>query len=54
MAMAAVLKQYDVGVTLNKKDANGNFKPIVVETGTRTTGPPKKPKIVTTYTQTCN
>lgn len=32
MAMAAVLKQYDVGVTLNKKDANGNFKPLVVNT----------------------
>ena len=32
MAMAAVLKQFDAGVSLNKKDTNGNFKPIVINT----------------------
>lgn len=40
MAMGAVLTQYHLGVTLNKKDANGNFKPIVV----RASKDPKKPK----------
>ncbi|MBS1626938.1 MAG: hypothetical protein JSR09_07595 [Bacteroidetes bacterium] len=52
--MAAVLKQYDVGVTLNKKDANGNFKPIVVQTNITTTGRGIFKKTITTYTQTCN
>jgi len=32
MAMAAVLKQYKTGISLNKRDASGNFQPIVVNT----------------------
>lgn len=40
MAMAAVLKQFKTGVSLNKKDEAGNFKPIVVNTITH----PEKPK----------
>ena len=48
MAMAAVLNQYNAGVTLNKKDASGNFKPIVV----KASPDPKKPK-KTIYTQDC-
>lgn len=30
--MSAILNQYNAGVTLNKKDASGNFKPIVIKT----------------------
>lgn len=48
MAMAAVLNQFNVGITLNKKDANGNFIPIVV----KTSQDPRKPK-KTVYTQEC-
>jgi uncharacterized membrane protein YgcG len=48
MAMAAVLKQFNTGFTVNKKDAAGNFKPIVVNT----TQDPRKPKR-TIYTQDC-
>jgi hypothetical protein len=48
MAMAAVLNQYNAGITLNKKDASGNFKPIVVKTAPD----PRKPKR-TIYTQDC-
>ncbi|MBS1631011.1 MAG: hypothetical protein JST10_00405 [Bacteroidetes bacterium] len=48
MAMAAVLSQYNAGVTLNKKDANGNFNPIVVKSAPD----PKKPK-KTIYIQDC-
>ncbi len=40
MAMAAVLKEFNVGVTLNKKDASGKFIPIIVNTMTD----PQKPK----------
>ncbi len=40
MAMAAVLKEFNVGVTLNKKDASGNFEPLIVNTMTD----PQKPK----------
>lgn len=48
MATTAVLSQFNAGVTLNKKDANGKFKPIVV----KATPDPKKPK-KTIYTQDC-
>ena len=49
MAMAAVLKQFNTGVTLHKKDASGNFKPLVVNT---TIPDPNKPK-KKVYTQDC-
>jgi len=49
MAMSVVLKQFNTGVTLNKKDANGNFKPIVVNTIIPNPNKPKK-KV---YTQDC-
>jgi hypothetical protein len=48
MAMAAVLKQYKTGISLNKKDASGNFKPIVVNTITHPEKPKKK-----FYTRDC-
>jgi hypothetical protein len=48
MAMSAVLTEFGVGVTLNKRDAAGNFKPIIVTTSTD----PNKPK-KTIYTQIC-
>jgi hypothetical protein len=48
MAMAAVLKQFNTGVTLNKKNVSGNFKPIVVNTAPD----PRKPRR-TIYTQDC-
>lgn len=48
MAMATVLTQYGAGLTLNKKDAAGNFMPIIV----LTKPDPKKPKR-TIYTQEC-
>jgi hypothetical protein len=48
MAMAAVLNQFGTGFTLNKKDAAGNFKPLVV----KTSPDPRKPK-KTIYTQEC-
>ena len=47
--MATVLKEYNVGVTLNKKDANGNFKPIVVNTIIANPNKPKKKQ----YVQDC-
>ena len=47
-AMAAVLNQFQTGVTLNKKDAAGNFKPIIVTTSPHPTKPNKK-----IYTQEC-
>ncbi len=40
MAMAAVLNQFGTGLVLNKKDAAGNFKPIIVAKKPD----PKKPK----------
>jgi hypothetical protein len=46
--MAAVLTQFNTGVTLNKRDAAGNFKPIVVTTSTDPNNPKK-----TIYTQIC-
>jgi len=52
MAMAAVLKQYDAGVTLSKKDTNGNFKPIVVNTTVIPRQGLFKPE-KTVYTQDC-
>ncbi|MFZ4770081.1 MAG: hypothetical protein ACOYLO_07850 [Ferruginibacter sp.] len=48
MAMAAVLNQFNTGITLSKKDATGNFKPIVVKTAPD----PQKPKRII-YTQEC-
>jgi len=42
MAMAAVLNQFNTGITLNKKDASGNFKPIVVNTIVPNPNKPKK------------
>jgi hypothetical protein len=49
MAMAAVLEEFKTGITLNKKDANGNFNPIVVITSTPN---PNKPK-QKVYTEDC-
>lgn len=49
MAMAAVLNQFNTGVTLSKKDASGHFKPIVVK---KVIPNPNKPKKVT-YVQDC-
>lgn len=49
MATAAVLSEFNTGVTLYKKDAMGNFKPLVVKT---TTPNPRKPE-TKTYTQDC-
>lgn len=49
MAMAAVLNQYNVGVTLNKKDASGNFKPLVVKTTIPNPNKPNKRE----YSQDC-
>ena len=49
MAMATVLKQFNAGVTLNKKDTNGNFKPIVVNTIIANHNKPKKKQ----YVQDC-
>jgi hypothetical protein len=49
MAMATVLNQYNSGVTLNKKDSYGNFKPLVIKT---TIPDPSKPK-KKIYTQDC-
>jgi hypothetical protein len=48
MAMAAVLNQFNSGITLNKQNAAGNFTPIIV----KTTPDPRKPK-KTIYTQEC-
>lgn len=48
MAMAAVLNQFGAGLTLNKKDAAGNFKPLVIKTSTD----PRRPKR-TIYIQEC-
>ena len=47
-AMAVVLKEYNTGVTLNKKDATGHFIPIII----RKTTDPRKPKR-SIYTQDC-
>jgi hypothetical protein len=49
MAMSAVLKKFNTGVTLNKADLNGNFKPIIVNTVTPDPNRPRKK----TYTQEC-
>ena len=49
MAMAAVLKQYNTGITLNKKDSSGHFQPLIVNTATPDPNKPKK-KV---YTQDC-
>ena len=50
--MSAVLSQYKTGVTLMKKDANGNFKPIM-QNVTQTMD--KKGKTTTIYSDAgCN
>jgi len=52
MAMAAVFSQFNTGITLNKRDFNGSFNPIVVNT----TVVPKQGMFKpakTVYTQTC-
>lgn len=49
MAMATVLNEFNSGVTLHKKDSNGNFKPLVIKT---TTPNPNKPR-KKVYTQDC-
>ncbi|HQV07348.1 MAG TPA: hypothetical protein PKW62_11330, partial [Chitinophagaceae bacterium] len=49
MAMAAVLNSFNSGITLHKKDSNGNFKPILVKTVIPNPNKPKK-KI---YVQDC-
>ena len=48
MSMAAVLDQFNSGITIYKKNAVGKFKPIVVKT---TTDPRKPNKII--YIQEC-
>ncbi len=48
MALSAVLKQFDTGVILSKKDAIGNFKPIVVNTIIN----PRRPRKII-YAQDC-
>jgi len=48
MAMAAVLTQFNVGVTLNKKDTAGNFKPLIVKTSNDPNRPRRR-----IYTQEC-
>ncbi|MEQ1554984.1 MAG: hypothetical protein ABL929_12435 [Ferruginibacter sp.] len=48
MAMAAVLNQFNTGVTLSKKDNTGKFKPIIVKTTPNPNKPRKK-----IYTQEC-
>jgi len=48
MAMATVLKQYKTGISLNKRDASGNFQPIVVNTIIHPEKPKKK-----FYTRDC-
>jgi hypothetical protein len=48
MAMAAVLTQFNTGITLSKMDANGNFKPLII----RTVQDPYKPR-KKIYTQIC-
>ncbi|MFT3910928.1 MAG: hypothetical protein QM737_16030 [Ferruginibacter sp.] len=47
MAMAAVLNQFNTGITLNKKDGS-HFRPIIV----KTTHDPQKPKKII-YLQEC-
>ena len=49
MAMSAVLNSFNTGVTLHKKDNNGNFKPIVVKTVIPNPNKPKKKQ----YVQDC-
>ncbi|MEZ5034641.1 MAG: hypothetical protein R2796_06605 [Chitinophagaceae bacterium] len=49
MAMAAVLNSFNTGITLHKKDSNGNFKPIVVKTVIPNPNKPKKKQ----YVQDC-
>lgn len=49
MAMAAVLNQFNIGITLSKRDSSGNFKPIVVK---KVIPNPNKPKKFT-YVQDC-
>ncbi len=49
MAMAAVLQQFNAGVTLHKSDPSRNFKPIMVKTSTPNPDNPEEK----TYTQDC-
>ncbi|MCB0740830.1 MAG: hypothetical protein KDB92_07225 [Chitinophagaceae bacterium] len=49
MAMATVLNSFNTGITLHKKDSNGNFKPIVVKTVIPNPNKPKKKQ----YVQDC-
>lgn len=49
MAMSAVLKQFNSGITLHKRDSTGHFQPLIVNT---TTPNPNKPK-KKVYTQDC-
>lgn len=49
MAMAAVLNKFNSGITLSKKNAAGNFKPIVISI----TNDPRKPRRII-YVQLCN
>jgi hypothetical protein len=48
MAMAAVLSKFNTGITLNKQDVSGNFKPIIV---TQVTDPKKHKRTI--YSQEC-
>jgi uncharacterized membrane protein YgcG len=49
MAMSAVLKQFNTGITLFKKNTSGKFEPLIVTTSTPDPTKPKK-KV---YTQDC-
>lgn len=52
MANAVVLAKYS-GVTMNKRDANGNFKPMVVNTSQQLVKQGKKSVQKTIYTKDC-
>lgn len=49
MAMAAVLNQFNIGITLSKRDNSGHFKPIMVKKAILNPNNPKK----ITYIQDC-
>lgn len=49
MAMAVVLNEFNTGVVLHKKDFNGHFQPLIINTATPNPAKPNK-KV---YTQEC-
>ncbi len=48
MTLSIVLEQFDMGITLSKRDAIGNFNPIVVNTIIN----PRRPRKII-YAQDC-